>query len=280
MGNTPQYHLLRDQLRRDGRYTTPSGPARWRFGAFRPLRTACFHARVLLVYRTARRLIRTGRFDLDEYAMRAVANLRISEAAGGQVEVTGLHHLAAVPGPVVIVGNHMSSLETVMLPCFLLPFKDVAFVVKESLTTHAIFGPIMRSVKHIAVTRANPRDDLKQVMTQGTALLQSGASVVIFPQATRTVEFDPAQFNSLGVKLAARAGVPVVPMALRTDFWANGRAVKDLGPICPERPIRVAFDAARPVTGTGKAEHEAIVAFITRHLRAWGLATKEAPHDA
>lgn len=280
MGDTPIYHELRDRLRREGSYVTPPGPARWRFGCLGRLRTICFHARVLWVYRTARRLIRQGRFDLDEYAMRAVANLRIAEAAGGQVEVSGLHHLAAAPGPVVIVGNHMSSLETVVLPCFLLPFKDVAFVVKESLTTHPVFGPIMRSVKCIAVSRTNPRDDLKRVLTDGAAMLKSGASVVIFPQATRTTFFDPEQFNTLGVKLAARAGVPVVPMALRTDFWANGRWVKDLGPICPERPIRVSFDAARPVRGTGREEQEAIVAFISKRLRAWGLSTKEPAHDA
>lgn len=280
MGDTPLYQEFRARLQRDGAYETPPGPAHWRFGPFRPLRSCCFHARVLWAYRSARRLIRQGRFDLDEYAMRAVENLRTIEAAGGHVSVTGLQHLAAVDGPVVIVGNHMSSLETVVLPCFLLPFKDVAFVVKESLTTHPIFGPIMRAVKMIAVTRANPRDDLKRVLTRGTELLNSGTSIVIFPQATRTALVDPSQFNTLGVKLAARAGVPVVPMALRTDFWANGRWVKDLGPIHPERPVHVAFDAARRVTGTGREEHEAIVAFITQRLHAWGLQTKDPSHDA
>ncbi len=280
MDQRPIYHAFRDRLRREMAYETPPGPAHWRFGCVGPLRTACFHARVLWGYRTARRLIREGRFDLDQYALRAVDNLHAAEAAGGHVKVTGLEHLAAAIGPVVIVGNHMSSLETVVLPCFLLPFKDVAFVVKEALTTHPIFGPIMCAVKMIPVSRTNPREDLKRVLTRGVELLQSGTSVVIFPQATRTTVFDPGQFNTLGVKLAARAGVPVVPMALRTDFWANGRLVKDLGPICPARPIRVAFDAARAVTGTGHEDHEAVVAFITQRLHEWGLSTKELSHDS
>lgn len=280
MGNTPSYHEFRDRLRRDLAYETLPGPARWRFGGLGGLRTACFHLRVLAGYRTARALIRQGRFDLDEYAWRAVANLRVAEGAGAHVKVTGLEYLAKTDGPVVIVGNHMSSLETVVLPCFLLPFKDVAFVVKESLTRHAVFGPIMRAVKCIPVTRQNPRDDLKRVLTTGAELLKSGVSVVIFPQATRATVFDPSQFNTLGVKLAARAGVPVVPMALRTDFWANGRWIKDLGPIDPARPIRVAFDAPRRVAGTGREEHEAIVAFITQRLHEWGLSTKEVPHDS
>jgi 1-acyl-sn-glycerol-3-phosphate acyltransferase len=279
MGNTAEYIDFRDRLRRELAYETPPGPARWRFGGFGALRTLCFHARVLWGYRHARQLIRQGRFDLDEYALRSVFNLRVAEDAGGQVKVTGLEHVARAEGPVVIVGNHMSSLETIMLSGFLLPFKDVAFVVKDALLRHVIFGPIMRAVKMIPVSRTNPRDDLKRVLTQGAALLQSGVSVVIFPQATRATVFDPAQFNSLGVKLAARAGVPVVPMALRTDFWANGRLIKDLGPICPDRPIRVAFDAPRLVTGTGRETHEAIVGFITQQLHAWGLQTKETSHD-
>ena len=276
MGSARAYDEFRERLRRELAYETPPGPARWRFGALGLLRTACFHARVLLGYHHARQLIRQGRFDIDEYAMCALFNVRVAEAAGGHVKVTGLEHVAGTEGPVVIVGNHMSSLETVMLSCFLLPFKDVAFVVKDALLRHAIFGPIMRAVKMIPVSRTNPRDDLKQVLTKGTELLQSGTSVVIFPQATRATLFDPAQFNSLGVKLAARAGVPVVPMALRTDFWANGRLIKDLGAICPDRPIRVAFDAPRRVDGTGRETHEAIVAFITQRLHEWGLQTKES----
>lgn len=275
MGNTPQYFEFRDRLRRELAYETPSGPARWQFSACGPLRTLCFHARVLWGYRNARQLIRQGRFDLDEYAARSLCNMRIAEDAGAQVKITGLEHLAGTKGPVVIVGNHMSSLETIILSGVLLPFKDVAFVVKDALLRHAIFGPIMRAVKMIPVTRTNPRDDLKQVLTKGTELLQSGVSVVIFPQATRATVFDPSQFNSLGVKLAARAGVPVVPMALRTDFWSNGRLIKDLGPICPECPIRVAFDSPRQVVGTGRETHEAVVAFITQQLHAWGLQTKE-----
>jgi len=46
----------------------------------------------------------------------------------------------------------------------------------------------------------------------------------------RTVAFDPALFTSIGVKLAQRAGVPVVPLALLTDAWGNGRLVLGVEP--------------------------------------------------
>jgi 1-acyl-sn-glycerol-3-phosphate acyltransferase len=190
------------------------------------------------------------------------------------LEVSGLEHLAGTAGPVVIIGNHMSSLETVVLPVLILPFKDVAFVVKESLRTHFIFGPIMCAVKHIAVARSNPREDLKLVLTRGEELIRQGVSVVIFPQATRAAEFDIEGFNTLGVKLAARAGVPVIPLALKTDFMANGTWIKDMGPVYPGRTIHFAFGAPLKVAGNGREEHAAVVKFVAAHLKSWGGCIK------
>ena len=81
----------------------------------------------------------------------------------------------------------MSTLETVILPVIVLPFRRVTFIVKESLLTYPIFGPIMRSLDPLPVTRTNPRLDLKTVLEGGVARLQQGASIVVFPQTTRTV---------------------------------------------------------------------------------------------
>ncbi len=198
----------------------------------------------------------------------------VAEAAGGRVEITGLTNLATVEGPVVIIGNHMSSLETVVLPSIILPFKDVAFVVKESLRTHFIFGPIMCAVKHIAVGRDNPREDLKLVLTQGAEFIRQGVSVVIFPQATRAAEFDIDGFNTLGVKLAIRAGVPIIPLALKTDFMANGKWVKDMGMVYPDRTIHFEFGAPIRVVGNGRAEHAVVVRMIADRIKKWGGVVK------
>lgn len=275
MDNAGQSLRFRDQLRTDLEYRSAPRRAAWRFGRLGWLRAACFHTRLIWIYVVARRLIRRGVFDLDAYAARSYKFVRVTEDAGGLIEVSGLEHLARTAGPVVIIGNHMSSLETIMLPSLILPFKDVAFVVKEALKRHFIFGPIMCSVKCISVGRANPRDDLKVVLTEGERLLREGVSVVIFPQATRAVEFDVAGFNSLGAKLAARANVPVIPMALKTDFMGNGRLIKDLGPVDPDLRIHYAFGAPLPPTMTGRDVHEAVVAFVAAHLRAWGGTIKE-----
>jgi len=51
----------------------------------------------------------------------------------------------------------------------------------------------------------------------------SDISVLIFPQTTRDLRFDPNKFNTLGIKLAKRAKVPVIPVAVKTDAWGMGK---------------------------------------------------------
>ena len=100
-------------------------------------------------------------------------------------------------------------------------------------------------------------------------LLNRGISIIIFPQSTRSLEFKPEEFNSLGVKLAKKAGVEVVPIALKTDFWGSGRLVKELGPIDRRKPIHFRFGEPFEVTGSGKEENQKIIEFIQASLDAW-----------
>lgn len=276
MYNLEQSKAFGRNLAATQRYATARSGWPRKLGPLEWLRAIIFHGYILWVYHVARRMITRGAFDIDGYANRSWKSLDVTEAMGGKVEVKGLEHLANTAGPVVIIGNHMGSLETILLPAIILPFKDVAFVVKKSLRTHFAFGPIMCAVKHIAVGRDNPREDLKLVLNEGAELIKQGTSVVIFPQATRSAEFDVDGFNTLGVKLAARAGVPVIPLALKTDFMANGKWVKDAGYVHPDRPVHFEFGAPIQVEGNGRDAHVVVVNFIVAHLKAWGGAIKGA----
>jgi 1-acyl-sn-glycerol-3-phosphate acyltransferase len=127
----------------------------------------------------------------------------------------------------------------------------------------------MRSRDPIVVGRTDPRKDLEAVMNGGMELLSKGISIVIFPQSTRSVEFKPEEFNTLGVKLAKKAGVKVVPLALKTDFWGNGKIIRELGPLDSRRTIYLKFGEPFPVTGTGKEENQKIIDFIQSSLKEW-----------
>jgi len=164
----------------------------------------------------------------------------------------------------------MSTLETMVFPGVIVPLKKSIFVVKKSLLTFPIFGHIMRATKPIAVGRTNPREDLKTVMTEGVEVLKNGTSVIIFQQSHRNPNFDPEVFSSLGVKLAQKAGVKVVPIALKTDFWGNAKLVRDFGPIRRKEKVHFAFGEPMVIEGNGKENNEQIIKFIKEHLNKWG----------
>jgi len=195
--------------------------------------------------------------------------MKMLERVGIVFEITGLDNFSGLAGPCVFIGNHMSALETFALPCIIEPVKDVTFVVKQSLIDYPVFRYVMRSRDPIVVGRANPRDDLRAVLEGGTNILSEGRSLVIFPQTTRTPLFDPKEFNTIGVKLAKRGNVPIVPIALKTDAWGNGKRLKDFGTIDPSKKVYFSFGKPMTIRERGVEEHNAIIAFIEEHLKEW-----------
>ena len=160
-------------------------------------------------------------------------------------------------------------METVILPALVVPERPMTFIIKESLLHYPVFKYLMRSRNPIALGRTKPREDLKKVFSEGTDRLKKGMSVAVFPQTTRGINFEPRQFNSIGVKLALKAGVPVVPLALKTDAWTNGKFIKDMGRIHPEVATHFTFGAPITVTEKGKETHQQVIDFISRKIDSW-----------
>ena len=223
---------------------------------------------------------RRGCYGDEDWSGNSLQVLRALEAVGVQFEITGTERFSQLEGPCVFIGNHMSTLEAFVLPSIIQPLKRVAFVVKRSLVEYPIFGHLMRARDPIVVGRTNPREDLKAVLEGGAARLQAGISIVVFPQKTRSALFDPAAFNSIGIKLAKRAQVPVIPLALKTDAWGSGALLKDFGTIDPAKPVHFAFGEPLRVQGSGAAEHQQVVEFIRSNLVGWGGVVATGPAAA
>lgn len=221
------------------------------------------------ILNTNRKKALKGNYGTQAWAASSLDILRISESCGAQYHITGLDNLHNVEGPVIFVSNHMSTLETMVYPAIIGCELETTFVVKESLLSAPIFAPVMKSRKPITVKRENVRDDLMAVMTQGQQKLKEGSSIIIFPQSTRTVNFDPKEFNSMGIKLAKKGKVQVVPIALKSDFWANGKWVKELGPIHRKKHVHIEFGEPFFVTGTGKEDHTRVTQWIVERLNKW-----------
>jgi 1-acyl-sn-glycerol-3-phosphate acyltransferase len=234
-----------------------------------------FYRRTIPVLLKGRRQALRGEFDAVAFSERAEDILRAVEYCGAKVHVTGLEHIAETPGAVVFVGNHMSMLETFLLPAAICPHKPAGFVLKESLARNWLMGPVVAAQQAIQVGRENPREDLAAVLQEGQDRLDRGRSVIIFPQGTRSADFPADRFNTLGAKLARRADVPIIPFALKTDFLENGKWLKDLGPVFPSRDVHMAFGPPITDVSNQRQAHQDCLDFVRSTLSGWGVRILE-----
>ena len=246
-------------------YSTPLRHVSW---SSRRFPNVAFYLRLLGVVIAASKLAKRGAYFDEDWVKSSRAIIDLLEMVGVSVEMENVSAISGLDSPCVFVGNHMSVLETFVLPCIIQPHMKFTFVVKESLIGYPVFKHVMRSRDPIVVGRVNPREDFKKVLEGGLKRLKQGISVLIFPQTTRATELDPKTFNSIGVKLAKKAGVPVIPFALKTDAWGIGRWIKDFGKIDPSKRVRFWFGDPMTISGRGKDEHEAVLQFIIEKLKA------------
>ena len=228
-----------------------------------------FYSKFLTIVYRASSKAKRGQYGYPEWCQSCFNVLRALERTGVNFEITGINYLEQLETPCVVIGNHMSMLETVVLPIIIQPVRNVTFIVKQSLLDYPVFKHAMRSRDPIAVSRTNPRQDLKAVLEGGMDRLKRGISIIVFPQTTRTNSFDPTQFSTLGVKLAQRANVPIVPLALLTDAWRNGKYFKDFGKIDATKDVYFAFGEPMWVQGRGTNEHQEIIDFISGKMKEW-----------
>ena len=229
-----------------------------------------FYPHLLKVFIKANLQTRKNIYNRYEWVNTSRKIMQGLEKIGIEFHIIGIDNFRNIDTPVIFIGNHMSTLETLVLPAIINPIKLVVFVTKKELTTMPLFGPINNARFPIVVGRSNARDDLMLVMNQGAERIKDGRSIVLFPQKTRSIIFNPSEFNTLGSKLAKRNNVPIVPFALLTDAWPNGKLIKDLGDLDTSKKAHIAFGKPMEVTGNGAEQHKAVIEFVKTHLKKWG----------
>jgi len=262
---------LQHLLRTTGRYQTPPNAA---FST--PARADCltrfrYHWGMLSQIVGAWRLARKGEYNAKAWAEHSFNLMLLVERSGATVTYEGFLPCSQHVGAVVYAANHMSTLETTLLPSLLTSFGPLSIVLKESLTHYPLFGTVCRSIDPIVVSRKNARADFQAVMEQGRVRLAAGKSVLLFPQATRDPVFRATRFNSMAAKLAQAAGVPLIPIALQTDCIGCGRWLKDFGPVDPSKPVRIACGPFLSPTLSPRDLQQQCVNWIAEQLQGWGL---------
>jgi 1-acyl-sn-glycerol-3-phosphate acyltransferase len=124
----------------------------------------------------------------------------------------------------VLVSNHQSYWDIMVLYGLFRQFKWVA---KESVLKIPFIGWNMRINQYVSVAR----DDLKSIkamMASCKEWLARDASLLIFPEGTRSEDGELGKFRDGPFKLAMEAGVPVVPIVLDGTYQILPKNAKSL----------------------------------------------------
>lgn len=190
-----------------------------------------------------------GLFDGSGRAGHACAriwSLGSLSAARIKLQVAGLE-LVPTEGPVIYMGNHQGNFDILALTRAI-P-RLFSWVAKEELFKVPVFGAAMRRAGYIPLNRSDGRKALKS-MNQAAGRIAAGASVVIFPEGTRTKDGSLLPFKRGAFMLAAKAGVPIVPFTINGSREINPRNRVELRP----GTIRITFGSPIDVAGVPEAE--------------------------
>jgi 1-acyl-sn-glycerol-3-phosphate acyltransferase len=163
-----------------------------------------------------------------QWAPRLWASLLMA-GIGCRVSASGLENLE--PGATyVFAGNHSSALDIPALQT-VLP-SNFRWVAKQELFRIPVFGQALKAVGDIPLDRSAGRQAL-QSLIEASRRVERDASVVIFPEGTRSDDGELLPFKSGSFLLAIKSGRPVVPFWLQGAHQAlvNDSLLLDPGPI-------------------------------------------------
>lgn len=167
-------------------------------------------------------------------------------AAGVRVEKEGGDSLDP-SAPYIFAGNHASQYDIFVLQGYL--GHSFRWMAKKELFQVLLWGPAMRAAGYIPIDRSHGREALKS-LGEAARRIAGGTSVVIFPEGTRTRDGSLGEFKAGGMQLAIKAGVPIVPVALRGTY-----AILPKGRFFV-RPGRVRVAVGRPVPVKGMKQKD------------------------
>lgn len=135
-------------------------------------------------------------------------------AAGIRVRTRIIQEIPAGE-PVIFACNHASLIDIPVL-YKALPV-EFRFIVKKELFKIPLLGFAMKTAGYIPIDRARGRAALKS-MKEAARRIRDGASIVIFPEGTRSLDGNLQEFKEGGFMLAIKSGCLVVPVAINGSF--------------------------------------------------------------
>ncbi|MCL2112062.1 MAG: 1-acyl-sn-glycerol-3-phosphate acyltransferase [Clostridiales bacterium] len=189
---------------------------------------------------------------------------RILSHWGVRIERTD--DVAMPAGGALFVSNHEGYGD---IPAFMDAVRDkqFGFVAKGELGKLPLFAKWIERIRSLMLLREDPRVAVK-VFEEGANWLRRGFSLVIFPEGTRAKGGGMKPFAKGSLRMAFRAGAPIVPVAMQGSwecFEAHGYP----------RPGVIRFHVFEPIetAGLGKGDEavvaERVEAMIRAKLEEW-----------
>jgi 1-acyl-sn-glycerol-3-phosphate acyltransferase len=163
---------------------------------------------------------------------------------GLRFQMGGTEHVPTTGGA-LLAFNHVSYIDFVLGGLAAQPSKRlVRFMAKREVFDHPVGGPVMRSMHHISVDRG----DGAASMDEALRYLEAGEVVGIFPEATISRSFEVKELKSGATRIAAQAGVPLIPVAL----WGTQRLMTKDHPRDFSRGKTIGIRVGEPMHPTGE----------------------------
>lgn len=134
---------------------------------------------------------------------------------GSKLNIQGMENLPD-KGPVVFVGNHQGYAD-IFAYCAAFQKFQFGFVAKDNLSKIPLYGEWIRRIGSVFIERDDARASL-QAIKEGIKKIESGYSLVIFPEGTRSKGKDPGEFKKGSLKLATKPGVPIIPVTINGSY--------------------------------------------------------------
>ncbi|KAA0258077.1 1-acyl-sn-glycerol-3-phosphate acyltransferase [Deferribacter autotrophicus] len=151
----------------------------------------------------------------------------------------------------IVMGNHLSYFDIFLV---FVALKDkIVFMAKKELFSIPFFGTVLKRMDFIPVDRENPREAMKSLI-EASKKLKEGDSILVFPEGTRSEDGKLLEFKQGGFILAKRAGLDILPFAIR---GTNNVLKKNSLKIRPFQKISITF--LPPVSSEGKKINELLL---------------------
>lgn len=165
------------------------------------------------------------------------------KALGQRFRMTGTENVPR-EGGVLLAYNHIGYVDFVYGGLAARPSRRlVRFMAKREIFDHPVMGRLMRSMHHIEVDRGDGLESFHSAVDY----LKKGEAVGIFPEATISRAMELKGFKTGTVRIAAAAGVPVLPVIL----WGTQRMMTKDHPKDFSRGKTIAIAVGEPLHPTG-----------------------------